>query len=127
MGTTTTPPVEGVVAGKDKSEVTVKSPSPDIKSSRLQNLIEALGSFEIEPAAVNVLAAQSQPLQEAIQEAGPSSMEALPEAYAGMFEDADTLNQELKGVDVSKMHPKAKEKAQLLAEQSLIKKDTYEN
>ena len=124
MGTTTTPPVEGVIAGKDKSEVTVISPSPEIKSDRLQNLIEALDSFEIEPAAVNVLAAQSQPLQEAI---ATSSMEALPEAYAGMFEDAEKLNQDLKGVDVSKMHPKVKEKAQLLAEQSLIKKDTYEN
>ena len=44
-----------------------------------------------------------------------------------MFEDAEKLNQDLKGVDVSKMHPKVKEKAQLLAEQSLIKKDTYEN
>jgi len=124
MGTTTTPPVEGVIAGKDRAEVTVKSPSPEIKSDRLQNLIEALDSFEIEPAAVNVLAAQSQPLQEAI---ATSSMEALPEAYAGMFEDAEKLNQDLKGVDVSKMHPKVKEKAQLLAEQSLIKTDTYEN
>ena len=124
MGTTTTPPVEGVIAGKDKSEVTVISPSPEIKSDRLQNLIEALDSFELEPAAVNVLAAQSQPLQEAI---ATSSMAALPEAYAGMFEDAEKLNQDLKGVDVSKMHPKVKEKAQLLAEQSLIKKDTYEN
>jgi len=124
---TTTPPVEGVIAGKDKAEVTVTSPSPEIKSDRLQNLIEALGSFEIEPAAVNVLAAQSQPLQEAIQEAGPSSMAPLPKEYEGLFEDAEKLNQDLKGVDVSKMHPKVKEKAQILAEQSLGTQDRYRN
>ena len=108
---TTKPPTEGVVTKKDKADVEV-TVSPEIKTKALQNLIGALDVFDIpQEDVLPALADKSATLR--------SAMEPLPEAYAGMFTEADKLSSDLQGVDIQGLPSGVKERATALAESDL--------